>query len=84
MERKNERYLKIVGAAPVEDFSEEISELTESEKQTVTEIGCKCSEIRNRYHFRRREKDVGNGTVRDRRSKPESRSRTLSLSWWKG
>jgi hypothetical protein len=61
--------LKIIGATPVEDFSEEISKLTESKKQTVTEIRCECSQIRNRYHLRRRlrwrEKDVGNGTVRD-------------------
>jgi hypothetical protein len=46
--------LKIIGATPVEDFSEEISKLTESKKQTVTEIRCECSQIRNRYHLRRR------------------------------
>lgn len=34
------RNLKIIGAAPVEDFPEEIPELTKSEEQTVTEIGC--------------------------------------------
>jgi len=31
--------LKIVGAAPVEDFAEEIPELAEGEEQAVAEVG---------------------------------------------
>lgn len=37
--RKKEGNLKIVGAEPVEDFSEEISELTKGEEQTIAEVG---------------------------------------------
>jgi len=47
--------LKIVGAAPIEDFTEEIPELTEGEEQAVAEVGGQRGEIRNRDH------GVGNG-----------------------
>jgi len=45
--------------------------LTESEEQTVTEIGCECSEIRNCYHLRRRRRWF-TAAVKDRRFELES------------
>lgn len=54
-EKGDKKDLKIVGAAPVEDFAEEIPELAEGEEQAVAEVGGQRGEIRNGDH------GVGNG-----------------------
>ena len=43
--------MKIASVAPIEDFSEEVTELTESEEQAVAEVGGQRGQIRNGDHF---------------------------------
>lgn len=44
-------HLKIASFPPVNDITEEIAQLTKSEEQSVAEVGCQGSYIRNRNHL---------------------------------
>lgn len=44
--------LEIARLPPINDFSEEVSQLAEGKEQAVAEVGAQRGQIRNGYHLR--------------------------------